>query len=123
PRNLKLGLAFTPLGPDDALLKNEYNRLTLAIDLNKDLIGLGEKSLKDELDDIIGNAGLEFSYADFIFLRGGFVRDKYIPPDGRYLTFGAGLRYANFQFDFAYIPKKEDLTLSGTTRVSLSVSF
>jgi len=123
PRNLKLGLAFTPVGQDEALIRSEYNRFTLALDINKDLIGIGEKKFKEELDDIIGNVGIEYSYADFIMLRAGFVRDKYIPPDGYYFTFGAGLRYANFQFDFAHIPKKEDLTLSGTTRVSLTVNF
>lgn len=123
PRNLKLGVAFTPIGPTKALIKNEYNRLSLALDINKDLIDLGSKPFKEEVDDIIGNIGVEYSYADFLFLRGGFVRDKYIPPDGTYFTFGAGVKYANFQFDFAYIPKKEDLTLSGITRVSISVSF
>jgi len=114
PRNLRLGLAYTPV-------RSTYNRLTLSTDFSKDLIGLGEESFSDELDEVIKKVGVEYSYSDFIFLRAGYIDDK----EGElfYPTFGAGLRYANFQFDFAYIPKRENLTLSNILRIAVTATF
>ena len=114
PRNLRFGIAYTPL-------RTTYNRLTLAVDLSKDLIELGKESTSDELNEVIRKVGIEYSYSDFIFLRAGYIDDK----EGAlfYPTFGAGLHYANLQFDFAYIPKRENLTLSNILRIALTASF
>ncbi len=138
PRNMKLGLAYK-------VLNMEYNRLTLAADINKDLIDVGNDPFGKEFREAVKNVGFEYSYANFISLRGGYMIDyDYIPVSGadvankdydssdwkgiHYFTVGAGINFKNFSFDFGYIPLQEDedegkLVLSNILRYSVSVMF
>ena len=138
PRNLKVGLAYTPL-------KNEYNKVTLAFDINKDLIKPTDDPILMEWHTAVKNIGVEYTYADFISIRGGYLYeydyipkvaepgegDNYDPSEWKgisYMTFGAGLHYANYAFDFGYIPKQTDptegtLALSNIMRFSLTAQF
>ncbi|MBN2541520.1 PorV/PorQ family protein [bacterium] len=129
PRNLKLGLAYK-------VLNTEYNVLTLAADINKDLIDIGGEDLEREAREMVKNLGVEYTYSNLISLRGGYLIDydyHYDPASDswkgtHYMTFGAGLRYTNYQFDFAYIPEQvgdddSTLPLSNIMRFSLLVRF
>ncbi len=139
PRNLKAGAAYK-------LLDSEYNKLTFAADINKDLINWGNDPFGKEFHEAVKNLGLEYTYSNFISLRGGYMIDyDYIPTESaqiirneefnpdhwkgiHYFTVGAGLKFKNFGFDFGYIPLQEDedegkLVLSNILRYSLNIAF
>ncbi|MDZ7261421.1 MAG: PorV/PorQ family protein, partial [candidate division KSB1 bacterium] len=131
PTNLKLGFAYK-------LLDLEYNKLTLALDANKLLVtrhkdGTSDpvyKALftswydepqKEEFKKIIPHIGAEYWYSNLIALRAGYWYDE----EGKVKpwTFGFGLRYSLYQFDFGYIAAGEGHPLTDTMRFSLMVGF
>ena len=131
PRNLAMGFAYR-------LLNTPFNRLTLVGEINKDLIGITDKSiksidtttadtvyssvLKSQFDEVIVNAGLEYQYGSFLALRGGYIYDR--QGDIKKPTLGAGLQYRNLLFDFAYIPSSSaNKPLDNTTRLAISVRW
>ena len=102
------------------MLNSPYNNLVFALDLNKEIVELGESD-QSELTQIIYNAGLEYRYASLISLRGGYTYDE----DGEIKTptLGAGIAFQNFRLDFAYIPSSKDLPLANTLFYSLTGRF
>jgi len=121
PTNFRAGLAYQ-------LLDQEYNKVVLALDVNKLLVNRssdGADTVAKALisawgnDDLIFNLGGEYWYADLIALRAGYNHDE--AGNVKFLSFGAGLRYANYQFDFAYVAAPEGHPLSDTMRFSLMI--
>lgn len=122
PTNFRLGFAFRAV-------EQEYNRLTFVFDVNKLLVnkhtdGTSDSVLKSFVtawgnDNYILNAGAEYWYANLIALRAGYNFDD--AGSANYLTVGAGLRYAIYQFDFGYISAGQNHPLSDTMRFSLTV--
>lgn len=140
-QRLTLGLAITNLGPNisyidadqsDPLPRNAavgftyklfdspYNRLTLIGEINKELVNLNSPR-KVEIEETILNGGVEYWYGSFFALRAGYIYDK--AGDVKTPTFGGGLQYANFRFDFSYIPSVGQQPLSNTLRLSMSGRF
>jgi hypothetical protein len=78
-------------------------------------------SFQNELDEIWVNAGIEYWYSDIFALRAGYLYDKL----GKIAnpTFGAGIRYANYGFDFGFTSGEQGHPLTNTMRFSLSVKF
>ncbi|NJO70404.1 MAG: PorV/PorQ family protein [Bacteroidetes bacterium] len=152
PTNLRLGGAGTfKLDP--------YNRITVALDMNKLLVptppllnsqgqivsgsdprdltllqglfrSLGDApdGAREELQEIIGNFGVEYAYAnaegeDLFFVRAGYAsehRQKVIESFYRMV----GARYQVFGLDVAYlIPTRRTNPLSETLRFTLSLRF
>jgi len=169
PTNLKLGFSYR-------IMDTEFNKLTIAMDTNKQLIykfwqgvdgtdRAGEKlsheeymeikeqeedlpedqkesnkfesqsdpfykaiftawtdgSFSEQLKRMDSSIGIEYVYNNMIAMRAGYYYDQ----DGhvKYPSFGAGLKYNMFQFDFAYIAAEEGHPLSDTMRFSLSAAF
>lgn len=131
PTNFKTGIAYK-------LVDQKYNKLTLAADINKLLVtphgdkpadpfyqalitSWYDESLQRELDKITRSIGMEYWYSDLIALRAGYYFDK----DGKvkYTSFGAGLKYSLYGFDFGYIAAPEGHPLANTMRFSLTVGF
>lgn len=133
PTNLKTGFAYK-------LVDQKYNRLTLALDVNKLLVtpksGEDEKpdpfykaivtswydeSMEREIEKMIFCGGMEYWYSNLIALRAGYYYDD----DGKvkYTTFGAGLKYSLYGFDFGYVSAGEGHPLSDTMRFSLTIGF
>ncbi len=145
PRILRTGLSYK-------LVNTDYQKLVLTGDVEKWIVN----GLKDpdnpwalEWRYAVKHLGAEYSYSNFFSLRGGYILDyDYYPKDddkvnaddyeydsddyvsANYFTFGLGIRYSNFQFDFAYIPKAEDpenrsqnLPLSDIKRFSITMEF
>lgn len=110
PRNMAVGFAYK-------IFNTPYNNLTVTGELNKQLVGLKE-SFGTELTEAIRNMGLEYWYGTFVALRAGYIYDK--EGDIRAATFGAGLQYNRFRFDFAYIPASERHVLGNTMRFSIT---
>jgi len=131
PSNFKTGIAYK-------LVDQKYNKLTIAADINKLLVtphgdkpadpfyqalitSWYDESFQRELDKITRSIGMEYWYSDLIALRAGYYFDK----DGKvkYTSFGAGLKYSLYGFDFGYIAAPEGHPLANTMRFSLTVGF
>jgi len=113
PRNLAVGLAFR-------FVDTPFNKLTATFDVNKELVGLDDP-MKTEIKETIENMGIEYWYGTYVALRAGYIYDR--AGDIKTPTFGAGLQYGRFHFDFAYIPSSKDLALANTMRFSMTGSF
>ncbi|MFZ0390203.1 MAG: hypothetical protein WAN36_07060, partial [Calditrichia bacterium] len=68
--------------------------------------------------------GLEYWYTDLIALRAGYFYEHEDAGGRKFWTFGGGLRYSIFGFDFSYIyASVDDHPLSDTMRFSLGIRF
>lgn len=131
PTNLKAGLAYK-------LLDGEYNQLTLCWDVNKLLVVKHADGTSDSFYKSIFTAwtdqtersikrmstsiGAEYWYNHIFALRTGYFYEDI--GKRRFLTFGGGLRFSIYGFDFGYISAdKEGSPLADTMRFSLSFRF
>lgn len=126
PTNLKLGVANT-INLDD------YNQITLTVDLNKLLVptppirdadgniikGKDDNvsvpagifgsftdapgGFHEELQEISISPGLEYWYNQLFALRGGYYYQNANKGGAHYLTTGVGFKYSNYTFDFSYL--------------------
>jgi len=113
PRNLAIGIAYR-------LFDTPYNRLTAIFEVNKELVGVGD-GISTEVKEVVENIGLEYWYGSYVAFRTGYIYDR--TGDVKTPTFGAGLQYSNYHFDFAYIPARAGLALSNQMRFSLTAKF
>jgi hypothetical protein len=110
PCNLAFGLAYK-------LIQSEYSKILVTLETNKQLVGLND-GLSKELQELVLNGGLEFSYINLLAARGGYVWDQ--EGDVKVFTLGFGLRPIDLlQADFSYIPSQGSTPLSNTLRFSL----
>lgn len=121
PTNLRAGFAYR-------VLNQEYNKVTLVFDVNKLLVNRDENGVDPVFkafftswgnNDLILNFGGEYWYADLIALRAGYNYDN--TGNLKYLTIGAGIRYAIYQFDFGYVTGGQGNPLSDTMRFTLTI--
>ncbi len=133
PTNLRIGIAYK-------VIDDEFNQMTVTYDANKPLYRRdGDKAenfitaafysswfegkLSDRWNAITHSVGLEYWYGDLIALRTGYFYENKDFGGRQFLTFGAGLKYNIFNFDFGYISDDKDSPLSDTIRYSLAVHF
>lgn len=142
PTNFRLGFAYR-------IFDDEFNSLTYTLDFSKLLVSRdssgaskefyqaiftswGDKPLSEELRDIVTSMGLEYWYGepgDFLFaLRTGYFYEDPSYGNRKFLTFGAGIRYDIYGFDFSYIttdvfPGGENHPLSNTLRFSVIIGW
>lgn len=88
----------------------------------------GDKPFSEELRDIVTTMGLEYWYGtpgDFLFaLRSGFFYEDPSYGNRKFLTFGAGIRYDMYGFDFSYISSIEsDHPLDDTLRFTVLIGW
>ncbi|MBN2414918.1 PorV/PorQ family protein [bacterium] len=126
PTNLKLGIAYRALD-------TEFNRLIFSLETNKLLVHgddpfykaiytvWSEGDMNDQFRSLVSAVGMEYVYDNMIFLRAGYYYDE--EGEVKYPTFGAGLQYASYRFDFAYVAAKQGHPLSDTMRFSLTAGF
>jgi hypothetical protein len=78
-------------------------------------------SFSDELKELIANIGLEYWYTDNFVLRAGYIHDK----EGKIMnpTFGAGIKFAQYAFDFGYTAGKEGHARANTMFFSISMDL
>jgi len=133
PTNFRLGLAYN-------LFDDEFNRITLIYDINRLLVrkegteadnfveatfysSWVKGSIKDRLNSFTHSLGMEYWYGNLIALRVGYFNEHEKFGNRKFLTFGAGLNWDIFGFDFGYISDNEQSPLSDTMRFSLAVKF
>ena len=138
PTNFRLGMAFH-------LLNDEFNSLVYTLDFSKLLVSRdtlghsdqfyqaiftawGDDTFSNELRDIVTSMGLEYWYGspgDFLFaLRAGFFYEDPSYGNRQFMTFGAGLRYDIYGFDFSYISSiAENHPLDQTLRFTIMIGW
>ncbi len=136
PMNLRLGFAFD-------ILQSEYNNFTLTSDVNRLLVRKFDDGTSDQFykafvttwtgktfDEQVrlfdSSIGLEYWYGSprLIALRWGFFYEDPRSGNRRYMTFGAGVRYDSYGFDFSYInAQQNEDPLGGTLRFSLQIGW
>lgn len=146
PANLKIGTALK-------YEMDDYNSLTIALDLNKFLVPTPEYELNDsilfgkvsdvsvaegiiqsfydapggweeELHEIKYSVGAEYWYANQFAVRAGYFHEHQTKGNRKYFTVGAGLRLNVFTIDFSYlIPLKQNNPLANTVRFTLGLDF
>ncbi len=141
PTNFRLGFAYR-------IFSDEFNSLTYTLDFSKLLVSRdstgskefyealftawGDKPFKEELRDIVTSMGLEYWYGtpgEFLFaLRSGFFYEDPSYGNRKFLTFGAGIRYDIYGFDFSYITTSvfkngENHPLSDTLRFTVLIGW
>lgn len=142
PTNFRLGFAFD-------IFNDEFNSLMYTVDFSKLLVSRdssgksddfykaiftawGDKPFSEELRDIVTSMGLEYWYGtpgDFLFaLRTGFFYEDPSYGNRKFVTFGAGLRYDIYGFDFSYITTSvfkdgENHPLNDTLRFTILIGW
>ena len=145
PTNFRLGIAAR-------LFEDDYNSLTYTCDFSKLLVdradsteeraefyealitAWGDESFGEELRDIVTSMGLEYWYGNmeqdkFMFaIRSGFFYEDPSYGNRKFVTFGAGIRYDMYGFDFSYITTDlfeggENHPLSDTLRFTLLIGW
>ncbi len=136
PTNIRVGFGLR-------LVETEANSLTLAADFSRILVRRyeapegGETPQPDPfykaiftawgdegLKKVIISSGLEYWYTDLIALRAGYFHEEKVAGGRKFLTFGAGIRYDIYGFDFSYIATlEENHPLSDTLRFTLLLSW
>jgi hypothetical protein len=145
PTNLRLGFAFQ-------IFNDEFNSLVYTLDFSKLLVSRTEiiangdttsqsdewyealftswtdDDFSEELRDIVTSMGLEYWYGtpgDFLFaLRGGYFYEDPAYGNRKFMTFGAGLRYDIYGFDFSYISSIEsNHPLDETLRFTILIGW
>ena len=105
-RNLKVGFSYTPIS-------NEIHRILIAGDVNRWLLP------DEKLGISVWNAGLEYEFNRLIAIRAGYVSDPV--GDITDYTWGLGLGYRGFRFDYASYPQSS--YLDRVNRFSASYHF
>lgn len=83
--------------------------------------GDNPNGFKGELQEIMASIGLEYSYNEQFFVRGGYYYENKNMGNRQYFSVGAGFRMSVFQLDAAYLVSTvQSNPLDQTLRFSLS---
>jgi len=146
PANMRIGTAFTTE-------LDQYNKFTLALDINKllvktpqmDSLGAFERTgdisspvaivqsfydapfgLKEEFHELMFSLGLEYWYANQFAIRAGYFHEHEFKGARKYLTTGVGLKLNVFSIDFSYlvpVGSAPNNPLQQTLRFTLGFNF
>ena len=106
---------------------NENNELIVDPEGIYNEYGVKEKGNKDdrtistEFEEMVYNLGLEYWYSKYFAIRTGYIYDyegKIMVP-----TFGAGIRFGGYGFDFGYTAGEEDHPRANTMYFSINMAF
>ena len=100
---------------ENAVNQCDANNLVLEVGTGDD------RTINNELEKLVHNFGMEYWYSKYFALRAGYYFDqsgKISNP-----TFGVGLRFSGYGFDFGYTSGKPGHPLANTMRFSLNWEF
>jgi hypothetical protein len=132
PTNLRVGMGYK-------VLDDEFNNLQVGLDFSRLLVRRHEDGTSDAfykalvtawgdssgLKKVIVSGGAEYWYGSprLIALRIGYFYENPNFGNRKFMTFGAGIRYDIYGFDFSYISASENHPLSDTIRFSLMIAW
>jgi hypothetical protein len=133
PMNLRFGLSAK-------IIEDEFNNLAYILDFSKLLIKRNsdgsadpfykafftswtDKPFMTELKEFVIGTGVEYWYGSpkWVGLRLGYFYEDPQFGNRKFLTFGAGVRYDMYGFDFSYIAASDQHPLSDTLRFTLLI--
>lgn len=88
---------------------------------NNDDDGEEEVISRKTIFNAIVSGGIEYWYAEYFSLRAGYYYDQ--PGKVQFFSFGGGIQYHLYRFDFGYVAAEQDHPLSNTMRFSLTIGF
>lgn len=99
----------------------EYNNKNSAISGIFKSFSDAPGGFKEELQEVMWSAGVEYNYNKQFSLRGGYFNESASKGNRKYFTFGAGFTLNVFQLDAAYlVSTSQSNPLDQTLRFSLS---
>lgn len=105
---------------NDWLVTSGYNDVSSIAGIFKSFAD-APGGFKEELREIYGGIGLEYSYNNQFFLRGGYHYEDQYKGNRKYFTMGAGFKMSVFSLDGTYlISTAQSNPLDQTLRFSLS---
>jgi len=115
PRKLALGFNYK-------LVDSPFNKVLILGEADKLLVDMND-NFTTEIEEVIPHLGIEYWYSNYVGLRTGYVYDD--KGVQKYVTLGASLQYANYRFDFSYIPSTDEKynRLGNTMRFSMNAGF
>ena len=132
PTNLRVGFGYK-------FIEDEFNTLTYSLDFSRLLVRRRSDGTSDPfykalftawgdgsgLSKVITSTGMEYWYGapKLIALRIGYFYESPKFGNRKFLTFGAGIRYDIYGFDFSYISASDNHPLSDTIRFSLLIGW
>lgn len=135
PMMLRLGLSYK-------VIESEYNNMLMTTEVNRLLVNrYGSKSdefykaffttwssgnISEQIRRFTSGWGLEYWYGSpkLVALRIGYFYEDPREGNRKFMTFGAGLRYDLYGFDFSYISAFEERhPLGETLRLTLSIGW
>tara|TARA_B100000676_G_C18026415_1_gene815873 strand:- start:344 stop:1714 length:1371 start_codon:yes stop_codon:yes gene_type:complete len=90
-------------------------------EVKKELGSRDDRTFSKEFKEVIFNTGFEFWYTESFVLRFGYIYDK--EGDITNPTFGAGVRFDGYGFDFGYTAGEQGHPRSNTLFFSLSAEI
>ena len=87
----------------------------------RELGSSNNRNFSDELKEVILNTGFEFWYTDSFVLRTGYIYDQ--EGDIKAPTFGAGIRFGGYGFDFGYTAGDKNHPRSSSLFFSVSAEI
>ncbi|MGA3286492.1 MAG: type IX secretion system outer membrane channel protein PorV [Bacteroidota bacterium] len=135
PMNLRLGIAYKAL-------ESEFNNLTFTIEVSRLLVARWgansdefykaffttwtQGNISEQIRRFDSGLGMEYWYGSpkLIAIRAGYFYEDPREGNRKFMTFGAGIRYDLYGFDFGYISALEGQhPLDGTLRLTLSMGW
>jgi hypothetical protein len=133
PTNLRIGGRLTTS-------IDEYNKITIATDINKLLVPSSNKDLSpiegifvsftdgsfgEEMSEIMLSVGAEYWYQNQFALRAGLFREHEQKGNRKFFTLGAGFKLNIIGIDISYLVPygTSNSPLEGTMRFSVSVNM
>jgi hypothetical protein len=141
PTNFRLGFAYQ-------LFNDEYNSFVYTLDFSKLMVSSdsvakkqfyqaiftswADRPFNEELQSIQTSMGIEYWYGkpgDFLFaIRAGYFYEDPSYGNRKFLSFGAGIRYDIYGFDFSYLttsvfPGADTSPLNDTLRFTINIGW
>jgi hypothetical protein len=131
PTDLRFGLGYK-------ILDDDFNSLQASLDFTRLLVRRYSDGTSDALPkslftawgdggfrQVVVSGGMEYWYGAprLLALRIGYFYENPAYGNRKFLTFGAGIRYNIYGFDFSYISASQDEPLSDTIRFSLLIAW
>ncbi len=135
PMNLRLGIAYK-------VIESEYNNLTFTVEVSRLLVARwGAQSdefykaffttwtqgnISEQIRRFDSAIGMEYWYGSpkLVAIRAGYFYEDPREGNRKFMTFGAGIRYDLYGFDFGYISTIQGQEpLDGTLRLTLSMDW
>jgi hypothetical protein len=132
PTTLRIGMGYK-------VLQDEYNDLQVGVDFSRTLVRRRDDGTSDPFykalitswgdgtgfKKVVVSGGAEYWYGAprLIALRLGYFYENPNFGNRKFMTFGAGIRYDIYGFDFSYISASENHPLSDTIRFSLLIAW